>query len=111
MLHLIRFAAGVATGIVAIKLLQSKSTRKTLDKAGQSTKETLEKASQSTKETLEKAQDKLRDVTVSSLEAIESASAKARAKLTSEDGESKDAPKKVKSRKHSKHEKIQSDQE
>lgn len=89
MLHLVRFAAGVATGIVAMKLLQSKSTKDTLKKAGESTKDTLEKA-----------QDTLRDATVSSLEAIESASAKARAKLTSKEGDSAAPPKKIASRKH-----------
>lgn len=109
MFHLIRFAAGVITGIVALKLIQSKSTQDTLKKAGESTKETLKKASQSTKETLEKAQDKLRDATVSSLESIESASAKARAKLASED---KTTPKKGSPRKHAgKHEKTEPDQE
>lgn len=111
MLHLIRFAAGVATGIVAMQLLKNKSTQDTLKKAGESTKETLGKAGQSTKETLEKAQDKLRDATVSSLEAIENASAKARAKLTS-DKEDKVTPKKIAARKHpGKHAKTESDQE
>ncbi|MCD2453688.1 hypothetical protein GO003_025240 [Methylicorpusculum oleiharenae] len=111
MLHLIRFAAGVATGIVAMQLLKNKSTQDTLKKAGESTKETLDKASQSTKETLEKAQDKLRNATVSGLEAIESASAKARAKLTAEEA-GKARSKKTASRKHSiKHEHPESDQE
>ncbi len=94
MFHLIRFAAGVVTGIVAIKLIQSKPTKDALKKAGTSTKKTLEKT-----------QDKLRDATVSSLEAIESASAKARSKLTSEE---KTATKRVSSRKH---EKIEPNQE
>jgi uncharacterized membrane-anchored protein YhcB (DUF1043 family) len=94
MLHLVRFAAGVVTGIVAMQLLKDKSTQDTLKKAGTSTKKTLEKA-----------QDKLRDATVSSLEAIESASAKARTQLTREE---KAATKKVSARKH---EKIKPDQE
>ena len=90
MFHLIRFTAGVLTGIAVMKLIQSKST----------------------KETLEKAQDKVRDATVSGLEAIENASAKARAKLEADEEESKAAPKKAASRKHSsKHEKTESDQE
>ena len=90
MLHLIRFAAGVATGIFAMQLLKSKSTKKTLKKAGQTTKETLEMA-----------QDKLRDAAVTSLESIESASAKARAKLTADEAKSKTTQKKITSHKHS----------
>jgi len=63
MFPLIRFAAGVVTGIVAMQLIKHKST----------------------KETLEKARGQLRGATVSGLEAIESASAKARAKLAAAD--------------------------
>jgi len=93
MLHLVRFAAGLATGIFAMTLIQNKSTKDTLKKAGRATKETVEKA-----------QDKLRGATVTSLEAIESASAKARTQLTQEKDAVKTEPKKITPRQHaSKH--------
>lgn len=60
MFPLFPFVAGVLTGAVALRLVKTDKTR-----AG-----------------LEKAQDKLRDATVSSLEVIESASARARKRLT-----------------------------
>lgn len=60
MFHLIPFAAGVVVGAAVIKLFKGDTTRKSLDKAGNS----------------------LRGATVSSLEAIEGASARARARLT-----------------------------
>ena len=70
MFPLFPFVAGVLTGAVALRLIKTDKT-----KAG-----------------LDKAQDKLRDATVSSLEAIEHASARARKRLTAaeadEDGES-----------------------
>ena len=70
MFPLFPFVAGVLTGAVALRLIKTDKT-----KAG-----------------LDKAQDKLRDATVSSLEAIEHASARARKRLTTaeadEDGES-----------------------
>ena len=70
MVPLFPFVAGVLTGAVALRLIKTDKT-----KAG-----------------LDKAQDKLRDATVSSLEAIEHASARARKRLTAaeadEDGES-----------------------
>ncbi len=70
MFPLFPFVAGVLTGAVALRLIKTDQT-----KAG-----------------LDKAQDKLRDATVSSLEAIEHASARARKRLTAaeadEDGES-----------------------
>lgn len=59
MWHLAPFAAGVIAGAVALRLL----------KAGK------------TGTGLEKAQDRLRDATVSGLQAIESASARTRARL------------------------------
>lgn len=59
MFPLFPFVAGVLTGAVALRLLKTDKS-----KAG-----------------LEKAQDKLRDATVSSLEAIENASARARKRL------------------------------
>lgn len=60
MSHLARFAAGAIAGIIAMKLIKEKSA----------------------KEALEKAQDKLREATVSGLQTIESASARAREHLT-----------------------------
>ena len=70
MFPLFPFVAGVLTGAVALRLIKTDKT-----KAG-----------------LDKAQDNLRDATVSSLEAIEHASARARKRLTAaeadEDGES-----------------------
>ena len=65
MFPLFPFVAGVLTGAVALRLIKTDKT-----KAG-----------------LEKAQDKLRGATVSSLEAIESASARVRQRLTAEDAE------------------------
>ncbi|ENO88639.1 hypothetical protein [Thauera linaloolentis] len=65
MFPLFPFVAGVLTGAVALRLLKTDKT-----KAG-----------------LEKAQDTLRGVTVSSLEAIESASARARKHLAADTGE------------------------
>jgi len=65
MLHFIRFAAGVITGVVAMQLIKNKSTRTAL----------------------EKTQDRLREVTVSSLQAIENASARARTQLASDSAE------------------------
>jgi hypothetical protein len=62
MLHFIRFAVGVVTGIAATQLLKNKTA----------------------KASLEKAEDWLRDATISSLQAIEKASAKARAQLASD---------------------------
>ncbi|MDV7212060.1 hypothetical protein SAMN04244572_00594 [Azotobacter beijerinckii] len=62
MFHLIPFAVGVVAGAVVLQLIRTDKT-----KAG-----------------LEKAQDKLRGATVSSLEAIEGASARARARLAGE---------------------------
>lgn len=59
MFPLLPFAAGVLAGAVALRLMKA-------DKA---------------KAGLEKAQDRLRDATVSSLEAIEQASARARQRL------------------------------
>ncbi|MHB1375570.1 MAG: hypothetical protein ACYC5W_12035 [Thauera sp.] len=59
MFPLFPFVAGVLTGAVALRLIKTDKT-----KAG-----------------LEKAQDTLRDATVSSLEAIEHASARARKRL------------------------------
>lgn len=59
MLPLLPFAAGIATGALAIKLWRNQTTRAGIDKA----------------------QDKLRQATVSGLEAIEHSSAKVRAKL------------------------------
>ena len=70
MFPLFPFVAGVLTGAVALRLIKTDKTKAWLDKA----------------------QDKLRDATVSSLEAIEHASARARKRLTAaeadEDGES-----------------------
>lgn len=59
MFPLFPFVAGVLTGVVALRLIKTDKT-----KAG-----------------LEKAQDTLRDATVSGLEAIEHASARARKRL------------------------------
>jgi hypothetical protein len=65
MFPLFPFVAGVLTGAVALRLIKTDKT-----KAG-----------------LEKAQDKLRGATVSSLEAIESASARVRQRLAADDAE------------------------
>lgn len=65
MFPLFPFVAGVLTGAVALRLIRTDRTR-----AG-----------------LEKAQERLRDATVSSLEALESASARARKRLGAETGE------------------------
>ncbi|WP_238996003.1 hypothetical protein [Azotobacter chroococcum] len=65
MFHIIPFAVGIVTGAVILKLLRSDKTQ----------------------EGLEKAQGGLRSATVSSLEAIESASAKARARLAEKPAE------------------------
>lgn len=59
MFPLFPFVVGVLTGAVAVKLLRSEHTR----------------------QELEKAQSSLRDATLSGLEAIEQASARARARL------------------------------
>jgi len=59
MFHLIPFAVGVVAGAVVLQLIRTDKT----------------------KQGLEKAQGKLRGATVSSLEAIEGASARARARL------------------------------
>ncbi|MFC0712002.1 hypothetical protein [Azorhizophilus paspali] len=59
MFHIIPFAVGVATGAALLKLLKSDKTQEGLDKA----------------------QGDLREATVSSLQAIERASARARARL------------------------------
>ncbi|MFB8829161.1 hypothetical protein ACE0DR_06710 [Azotobacter sp. CWF10] len=59
MFHIIPFAVGVVTGAVILKLFKSDKTQEGLDKA----------------------QGGLRGATVSSLEAIENASARARARL------------------------------
>lgn len=59
MFHIIPFAVGVVTGAALLKLFKSEKTQEGLDKA----------------------QDGLRGATVSSLEAIENASARARARL------------------------------
>ena len=59
MFPLLPFVAGVVTGAVALRLLRTDKTRGSL----------------------EKAQDSLRSATVSSLEAIENASARARQRL------------------------------
>ncbi|ACO78459.1 hypothetical protein AvCA_22680 [Azotobacter vinelandii CA] len=59
MFHIIPFAVGVATGAALLKLLKSEKTQEGLDKA----------------------QGGLREATVSSLQAIEKASARARARL------------------------------
>lgn len=65
MFPLLPFAAGVLAGAVALRLLKTERTRSGL----------------------EKAQDRLRDATVSGLEAIEHASARAREKLASAPGD------------------------
>jgi len=62
MFHLFRFVAGVLTGMAAMSLIKSKKA-----KAG-----------------LEKAEDTLRGAAVTTLEAVESASAKARTHLEGE---------------------------
>lgn len=62
MFHLLRFVAGVLTGMVAMSLIKSKQA-----KAG-----------------LEKAEDTLREAAVTTLEAVETASAKARTHLEGE---------------------------
>ncbi|MCG5517409.1 MULTISPECIES: hypothetical protein [unclassified Ectothiorhodospira] len=59
MIPLLPFAAGIITGAVAVRLLKTDRTRKTLHQAG----------------------DRLRDATVSSLEGIENTSARARRRL------------------------------
>ncbi|GAB3375538.1 hypothetical protein [Azotobacter armeniacus] len=66
MFHIIPFAVGIVTGAVVLKLFKSDKTQ----------------------EGLEKAQGSLRGATVSSLEAIESASARARARLGGKEGAS-----------------------
>lgn len=64
MFPIIPFVVGIATGVVTSRLLRGDKTQ----------------------QGLEKAQDSLREATVSSLEAIESASARARAKLAGKEG-------------------------
>lgn len=64
MFPIIPFVVGIVTGVVTTKLLRSDKTQ----------------------QGLEKAQGSLREATVSSLEAIESASARARAKLDGKEG-------------------------
>ncbi|AVR89741.1 hypothetical protein [Thauera aromatica] len=68
MFPLFPFAAGVLAGAVALRLLKNERTRSGL----------------------EKAQDRLRGATVSSLEAIEHASARAREKLAAAPAEAAD---------------------
>jgi hypothetical protein len=90
MLHLARFAAGVITGIVAMKLIQSKST----------------------KETLEKAQDKLRDAKASTVQALKNAQTKIRSQSTSNTEEASKPPKNPGARKQAaKSQKAESDKE
>lgn len=59
MIPLLPFAAGIITGAVAVRLLKTDRTRKSLNQAG----------------------ERLRDATVSSLEGIENTSARARRRL------------------------------
>jgi hypothetical protein len=90
MLHLARFAAGVITGIVAMKLIQSKSTKKTL----------------------EKAQDKLRDAKTSTVQALKNAQTKIRSQSTSNTEEASKPPKNPSARKQAaKSQKAESDKE
>lgn len=70
MFPLLPFVAGVLTGAVALRLIKTDRTKSGLDKA----------------------QDKLRDATVSSLEAIEHASARARMRLTAAEAEQDTGP-------------------
>lgn len=76
--HLIRFLAGVITGIVGMKLIRSKS--------GQ--------------EALEKAQDKLRTATASTVQAVKNVTERARAQDTADTEKTKKPPKKSGSRRH-----------
>jgi hypothetical protein len=56
MFHLIRFAAGVLTGVAAVALIKSKKTRAGLEKAG----DELRGAAASTFRTVEKVSDRMR---------------------------------------------------
>lgn len=89
MINLTRFAAGIATGVIAMQLLKNKSA----------------------KETLEKTKDKLRDATVTSLEVIESTSAQLRSKLDTSETEIQETPKKRVSHKHVEHDNANIDKE
>ncbi|WP_333874948.1 hypothetical protein [Methylobacter sp.] len=88
MSHFIRFAAGVITGIAAMQLIKSKSTKTALENAQGRLRDAASGINTSPfTDKLEKAQEVLRDATVSSLQAIENASARARAQLASDSAE------------------------